>query len=129
VWLGVVEPQTTRPACCCRNTATNETTWELPTAATAVIEQPPQQQQQQLSHEQLFEVLSGADAADGTGMHFAEVARAHRQHGVFEASFFDHLDVRQRAAVEAGDEAARELAYKVMCRLANPLLRQPAPFE
>ena len=81
-----------------------------------------------MSSEDLFNVLSAAYSADGSGMEFWEVARAHRQHGVFDPPFFEYLEQRQRAA--GNDDADdRELAFKVMCRLSNPLLRQPAPFE
>lgn len=59
-------------------------------------------------------------------MQFWEVARAHRQHGVFDPPFFEYLEQRQKAAA---NEEAREAAFKMMCRLSNPLLRQPAPFE
>jgi hypothetical protein len=47
----------------------------------------------------------------------------------FEPPFFDYPEQRQKAAVVNGDVEQRELAFTMMCRLANPLLRQPAPFE
>lgn len=143
-------------ACCValpnlyRNTDTNETAWEIPTVddSSSLSTLPHQQlqalgqqqhnhdQQQHLSQQQpqpeamsqqeLFDVLEAAYAADNSGMQFWEVARAHRHHGVFEPPFFEYLEARQAAA---GSEEQRELAFKMMCRLSNPLLRQPAPFE
>jgi hypothetical protein len=82
-----------------------------------------------MSNDALFDVLAAAYAADGSGMQFWEVARAHRIYGVFEPPFFDYLDQRQKAAGAEGDAEQKDLAFKMMCRLANPLLRQPAPFE
>jgi hypothetical protein len=130
-----------------RNTATNETAWELPSAAAgdgsaastpqpAAAGQPAaaapheqqqqQQQQQQPSNQALFDILEAAYAADGSGMHFWEVARAHRAHGVFEEPYMEWLAQQQKGAATP---EARERAAKMMARLSNPLLRQPAPFE
>jgi hypothetical protein len=79
-----------------------------------------------MSNDAIFDALATAYSADGSGMQFWEVARAHRQYGVFDPPYFDYLEQRQKAAA---DESEKELAFKMMCRLANPLLRQPAPFE
>jgi hypothetical protein len=81
----------------CRNTATNETAWELPVGA-ALAGNPPaasttavaaaadpatnQQQQQQgsgISLEALLLELQQAYDADGSGMGFWEAARARRE--------------------------------------------------
>jgi len=79
-----------------------------------------------MTHEELFNVLAAAYHADGSGMEFWEVARAHRKYDIFEPPFFEYLEQRQKAA---SSEADRDLAFKMTCRLSNPLLRQPAPFE
>lgn len=79
-----------------------------------------------MSNDALFDALAAAYGSDGSGMEFWEVARAHRKYGGFEPPYFEYLDQRQKAA---GSEAERELAFKMMCKLSNPLLRQPAPFE
>lgn len=110
-----------------RNTDTNETAWELPTADTATAASAPASQaEDSMSNDALFDVLAAAYSEDGSGMEFWEVARAHRKYGVFEPPYFDYLEQQQKAAAS---EADRELAFKMMCRLSNPLLRQPAPFE
>lgn len=72
-------------------------------------------------------LLAEAYTADSSGMAYWEAARALRGDGVFEDKFFDELDRRSRDAARPAEE--RELAAKMMARLANPLLRQPAPFE
>ncbi len=130
--------------CWHRNTATNETAWEIPSTTTPPSsttstvpqqqEQHPEQQQQAeavLSNDALFDILAEAYTADGSGMQFWEVARAHRSYGLFDPPFFEYLEQRQKAAAGGDGDAAeqREMAFKMMCRLANPLLRQPAPFE
>jgi hypothetical protein len=79
-----------------------------------------------MSNDALFDALAAAYGSDGSGMEFWEVARAHRRYGVFEPPFVDYLERRQKAA---DSDLERELAFKMMCRLSNPLLRQPAPFE
>jgi hypothetical protein len=50
------------------------------------------------------------------------------QDGVFDTPFMEYLEQRQQPASGATAEE-RDLAFKIMCRLSNPLLRQPAPFE
>ncbi|WIA34550.1 hypothetical protein OEZ86_012872 [Tetradesmus obliquus] len=131
------------------NTATNETAWALPAgaalagstaaaataAATAAAgatttQQQPEQQQQQssISFEVLLLELQEALDADGSGMMFWEAARARRKDGVFEPPFTDFLEQRQQPGSGCTPEQ-RDQAFKMMARLSNPLLRQPAPFE
>jgi hypothetical protein len=40
-----------------------------------------------------------------------------------------YLEQRQKAVGAVYDAEQRELAFKMMCRLANPMLQQPAPVE
>jgi hypothetical protein len=47
---------------------------------------------------------------------------------VFDTPFVEYLEQRQRPDSGATAEQ-RDLAFKMMCRLSNPLLRQPVPFE
>jgi len=135
------------------NTETNETAWVLPAAASpsaaaAAAAAPLQAQASALqdrggmfraggagagpedaapSNDEMFEALKDAYARDASGMLFAETARARRCYGVFEETYFDYLDARCRAAGAGSDEAA--WVDRVRAKLANPLLRQPAPFE
>ena len=76
----------------------------------------------------MYDALEAAYKADGSGMQFWEVARAHRNLGVFDPPFFEFLEQRQKELTGV-DEEGKEMAFKMMCRLSNPLLRQPAPFE
>lgn len=50
------------------------------------------------------------------------------QDGVFEPPFTDFLEQRQQPGSGCTPEQ-RDQAFKMMARLSNPLLRQPAPFE
>lgn len=128
--------------CGAQNTDTNETAWDLPDgqqlapstgmdpgsgAAPSTVassaQLPVQDAELPLPPEQLYDALAAAYAADGSGMQFWEVARAHRSQGVFDDAFFDWLTRESRSGERA------ELAAKMMARLSNPLLRQPAPFE
>jgi len=95
-----------------------------PSAAAAAA---TDQTQPSMSYEELFYALQEAYAADGTGMQFWEVARFHREQGVFDPPFFDYLHQRQQQQDLSPED--KDLAFKMMCRLSNPLLRQPAPFE
>jgi hypothetical protein len=82
----------------CRNTATNETAWELPAGAALAGNQPgstvaaavataadaattQQQQGPSISFEALLQELQEAYDADGSGMGFWEAARARRKVG------------------------------------------------
>jgi hypothetical protein len=96
-------------------------------AAAAAAAAATDQTQPSMSYEELFYALQEAYAADGTGMQFWEVARFHREQGVFDPPFFDYLHQRQQQQDLSPED--KDLAFKMMCRLSNPLLRQPAPFE
>ncbi|KAF6242296.1 hypothetical protein COO60DRAFT_206496 [Scenedesmus sp. NREL 46B-D3] len=113
------------------NTATNETAWDLPAGASFAESQPgpaAAAAQSRVSFEALLQELQEAYDADGSGMGFWEAARARRKDGVFDPPFMEYLEQRQRP--DSGTTAEeRDLAFKMMCRLSNPLLRQPAPFE
>lgn len=80
-----------------------------------------------MSYEALFALLQAAYTADGSGMQFWETARAHRHEGVFDPPFVEYLEQEQQR--EGVSDERRDTAFKMMCRLSNPLLRQPAPFE
>lgn len=103
---------------CCRNTETNETAWELPSAATtsmpsaiaitpADADLPDREMMFRVTgaagtpvqngsgpaptFQQMYNRLVDALQTDGSTMLFWETARAHRQYGVFEEPFFDWL--------------------------------------
>jgi hypothetical protein len=77
-----------------------------------------------VSFDELFSILVEAYHADGSGMQFWETARSHRGSQVFEEVFVDFLTNKIKARSEDAS-----MAEKIMARLSNPLLRQPAPFE
>jgi hypothetical protein len=105
----------------CRNTATNETAWELPAGAALAGNQPSSlssaaavataadaattQQQQQgpaISFEALLQELQEAYDADGSGMGFWEAARARRKVGSL------NLRLRKQQHSLAGAQAAMQ---------------------
>lgn len=79
------------------------------------------------SYEEMYDTLKEVYQADGTAMLFSETAREHRKYGVFDEEFFDWLTMKEN--VEGPNTEAGSMYAKVRARLANPLLRQPAPFE
>lgn len=74
----------------------------------------------------MLEALRTAYQQDGSGMLFNEAARSHRKHDIFSEGYFVWL-AEQAKATQDTDE--RELLWKIVAKLSNPLLRQPAPFE
>lgn len=77
------------------------------------------------SDEGLLKVLQDALRVDPSGSEFGSVAGKLRSKGIFEEEFFHFLG--QEIRIATGED--RVILEKIVARLSNPLLRQPAPYE